>query len=330
MKKRIFAILLIIAIFVSVAGCNQKPVNEASTDEVLTSTVESTTTAPATTAIKTEVTTEPTTTPATTTVPATTSVANETEGVKNDVGDSNNDNTPSYENNDKYEEDYYEEDNGSVDTPVVNDKPASNKGPVTEIVFDNDYIVMEVGDVVEVGFTMDGVAAELHCNLGQPNQIKTKVLFDTKQIRVTACRAGEATFTLSTDNGVEATCTVYVNYPSVDNITGDTVLSYDQINTEKVSQMICDDMNEYFLSLGMTYEPEFDKDNSGWFMGHHCSAFGTTGYTYDELVDYIKTGLMADIDAVLVGRYGYEYDRWRFKMTYFMEGDSYVVIFCYG
>ena len=329
MKKRIFAILLIIAIFASVAGCNLMSENEATADEGMTSVAE-TTTVPATTETKVNETTEPTTVPSTTTVPATTTVAKETEAVKNDVGNSNN-NTPSNESNDTYEEDYYEDNNESVDTPVVNDKPANNnKGPVTKIVFDNDYIVMDVGDVVEVGFTMDGVAAELHCNLGQPNQIKTKVLFDTKQIRVTACRAGEATFTLSTDNGTEATCTVYVNYPSVDNITGDTVLSYDQINTEKVSQMICDDMSEYFLSLGMTYEPEFDKDNSGWFFAHHCSAFGTTGYTYDELIGRITESLMGNIDAVLLGMYEGKYTDYKFNMTYFMEGDSYVVIFCYG
>ena len=329
MKKRIFAILLIIAIFASVAGCNPMSENEATADEGMTSVAE-TTTVPATTETKVNETTKPATISATTTVPATTTVAKETEAVKNDVGNSNN-NTPSNESNDTYEEDYYEDNNESVDTPVVNDKPANNnKGPVTKIVFDNDYIVMDVGDVVEVGFTMDGVAAELHCNLGQPNQIKTKVLFDTKQIRVTACRAGEATFTLSTDNGTEATCTVYVNYPSVDNITYDEILSYDQMNTEKVSQIICEECNKYFPTLGMTYEPSFNKDNSGWFIGYHWSAYGDIDESINGMVDVIIDGIMQSVDAVLVDKYGYEYDQWRFKMDYFVEGDSYVIIFCYG
>lgn len=204
----------------------------------------------------------------------------------------------------------------------------SNKGKVTKIVFDNDYITMDVGDVVNVGFAMDGIPSEIHCNLGQPNHIKAKVK-GLDSVQVTACRAGEATFTLTTETGVSATCTVYVNYPSVENITYDEILTYDQINTEKVTKIICDELNAYFPTLGMTYDSSLGKDD-GWFFGHHCSAFGTTDKSLNEMIESIREFIIEQVDAVCIEMHGGSYDIMNFKMDYFVEGDSYVIIFCYS
>lgn len=328
--KRIIISILLLTILCSVIFCGCTEDKEVATKDEVAVTTTSTSVVTETTASEVVTSTSATettvsTTTATTVAPeATKNVVSEQVEVEDD--DYENESYNSGSNNQNSNSTENDTASSSTDKSTAN----SNNGKVTKIVFDNDYITMDVGDVVKVGFTMDGIPAELHCNDGQPNQIKTKLLFIDRVVQITACRAGEATFTLSTDNGVEATCTVYVNYPSVDYITGDTVLSYDQINTEKVSQMICDEFYEYFTNLGMTYEPSFNKDNSGWFIAHHCSAFGTTNYTYEELIEWIKDGLMADIDAVLIDMYGYEYEDYRFNMTYFMEGNSYVIIFCYG
>ncbi|MBQ7818412.1 MAG: hypothetical protein IJ341_01815 [Bacteroidales bacterium] len=324
--KRIIISMLLLALLCSTIlwGCTEDK-EVATKDEVAvtttaTSTANETTTSEVITSTSATETTVSTTV-ATTVVPvATETTGNEQEEVDDDyVNESNNSGSENQNN------DLTENISNNTDKSTTN----SNNGKVTKIVFDNDYITMDVGDVVNVGFTMDGIPTELHCNLGQPNQIKTKVLFTDRAVQVTACRAGEATFTLSTENGVETTCTVYVNYPSVENITYDEILTFDQMNTEKVSQIICEECNKYFPTLGMTYDSSLNEDNSGWFIGYHWSAYGSKDNSINDMVDIITDGIMQSVDSVCVNMYGATYDKMKFNTTYFIDGESYVIVFCY-
>ena len=205
----------------------------------------------------------------------------------------------------------------------------SSSGYATKITLDTYSLTLEVNETKELSFTVDGKVSSLNVTPGHFNLL-TFDWVDTRTVAVTAHRAGETSLTISTGDGVTATCNVTINYPSVDNITYDTILSYDQINTEKVSKMITDACNEYFATLGMTYDETLDKNVNGWFIGYHNSAYGEYDKSVNDMILDTNDFIMSQVDTILVDYHGCEYTDMRYKTIYYLDGDSYVIIFIYG
>ncbi|MBQ7809565.1 MAG: hypothetical protein IJ346_01195 [Clostridia bacterium] len=115
-------------------------------------------------------------------------------------------------------------------------------------------------------------------------------------------------------------------------ITGDTLLTFEQMNTAENMQKIVDACNEYFATLGMTYNDELDPSWAGWYYGWQGGLNIFAERTLDKNIERTISGLKAQVDAILIDYYDCEYTDITYKTVYVVnELDGYYdIVFCYG
>lgn len=115
-------------------------------------------------------------------------------------------------------------------------------------------------------------------------------------------------------------------------ITDDTPLTFEQMNTAENMQKIVDACNEYFATLGMTYNEELDPSWAGWYFGRQGGLCIFDIRSVNEATERAITGIKEKVDAILIDYDGYEYTDITYKTVYVVnELDGYYdIVFCYG
>lgn len=115
-------------------------------------------------------------------------------------------------------------------------------------------------------------------------------------------------------------------------ITDDTPLTFEQMNTAENMQKIVDACNEYFVTLGMTYNEELDPSWAGWYYGRQGGLSVFDDFSVNEEIERNIICLKEQVDAILIDFYGHEYSDFYFKTVYVVnELDGYYdIVFCYG
>ena len=79
-------------------------------------------------------------------------------------------------------------------------------------------------------------------------------------------------------------------------ITDDTPLSHDQLCTDANMQKVTSAINDYFINLGMIYNPSLNKDNCGWF--YDCT-YSTDDGSVNEYISREIQGFESEANAFL-------------------------------
>lgn len=115
-------------------------------------------------------------------------------------------------------------------------------------------------------------------------------------------------------------------------ITDDTPLTFEQMNTAENMQKIVDACNEYFVTLGMTYNEELDPSWAGWYYGRQGGLCVFDTCSLNEEKRLVAGTIKQQVDAILIDYDGYEYTDITYKTVYVVnELDGYYdIVFCYG
>ena len=255
MKKNIVALLVLVALLVTtfLTGCDNKEVNTASPDQIVSATEE--TKAP--TEVDTEEETEaPTEAPTEKETEADKDNADDTDEDENTANEQNNSGSASNTSSNKNTS------NGSSSATTTNKKTSSSS------------------------------SSSSNSNLGSSSSSNSKPSSNSSS---NSSSSSSSSSNKKPSTGSSNTTTV---------VTDDTPIPHSQLCTDANMQKVTSAINNYFINLGMVYNPSLNHNECGWFYDTTSNDRHST-WSVNEMINREIQGFESEVNGILLAEQYY-------------------------